>query len=197
MIGWNLTVVMLTACTALSKPEHFWHVVTINSSPPPPPPPPPPPNFHEIRIKYKTSHSLNALENVVWEMAAILNRPLYVYIVYLRLWNRNAITSHSFPHVRLATKTPSVHYGDVTMGAIASQITSFAIVNTTVYSDADQRKHQSSASLVFVSGIYRGPVNSPHKWPVTRKKFPTHDVIMVNDGLSIPPLKFFGAWICH
>ena len=42
-------------------------------------------------------------------------------------------------------------------------------VHSTVYSGADQRKHQSSASLVFVRGIYRWPVNSPHKWPVTRK----------------------------
>ena len=47
------------------------------------------------------------------------------------------------------------------MGAIASQITSLTIVYTTVYSDADQRKHQSSASLAFVSGIYRRPVNFP------------------------------------
>ena len=41
------------------------------------------------------------------------------------------------------------------MGAIASQITSLAIVYSTVYSDADQRKHQSSASLAFVWGIHR------------------------------------------
>ena len=39
------------------------------------------------------------------------------------------------------------------MGAIASQITSLTIVYSTVYSDADQRKHQSSASLAFVLGI--------------------------------------------
>ena len=64
------------------------------------------------------------------------------------------------------------------MGAIASQITSPTIVYSTVYSDADQRKHQSSASLAFVGGIHRGPVNSPHKWPVTRKMFPFDDVIM-------------------
>ena len=65
------------------------------------------------------------------------------------------------------------------MGAKASQITSLAIVYSTVYSGADQRKHQSSASLVFVRGIHRGPVNSPHKWPVTRKMFPFDDVIMI------------------
>ena len=64
------------------------------------------------------------------------------------------------------------HYTDVIMGSIASQITSLTIVYSTVYSDADKRKHQSSASLAFVRGIHRGPVNSPHKWPVTRKMFP-------------------------
>ena len=64
------------------------------------------------------------------------------------------------------------------MGAIASQITSLAIVYSTVYFDADQRKHQSSASLASAQGIHRGPVNSPHKWPVTRKMFSFDDVIM-------------------
>ena len=64
------------------------------------------------------------------------------------------------------------------MGTIASQITSLTIVYSIVYSDADQRKYQSSASLAFVRGIHRGPVNSPHKWSVTRKMFPFDDVIM-------------------
>ena len=64
------------------------------------------------------------------------------------------------------------------MDAIASQITSLTIVYSTVYSDADQSKHQSSASLAFVREIHRGPVNFPHKWPVTRKMFPFDDVIM-------------------
>ena len=40
-------------------------------------------------------------------------------------------------------------------------------------------KHQRSASLAFVRGIHRGPVYSPQKWPVTRKMFPFHDVIML------------------
>ena len=74
----------------------------------------------------------------------------------------------------------SVHDGDVIMDEKASQITSLTIVYSTVYSDADQTKHQSSASLDFVRGIHRGPVHSPHKWPVTRKIFPFHDVIMNN-----------------
>ena len=42
------------------------------------------------------------------------------------------------------------HYDDVRMGAIASQITSLAIVYSAFYSGVDQRKHQSSASLAFV-----------------------------------------------
>ena len=64
------------------------------------------------------------------------------------------------------------------MGTMASQITSLVNVYSTVYSVADQRKHQISASLAFVRRIHRGPVNSPHKWTVTRKMFPFDDVIM-------------------
>ena len=45
------------------------------------------------------------------------------------------------------------HYSDVIMGVIASQITSLPIVYSTVYSGADQRKHQSSASQTFVRWI--------------------------------------------
>ena len=73
------------------------------------------------------------------------------------------------------------HYDDVIMSAMASQITSLTIVYSTVYSGVDQRKHQSSAPLAFVRGIHRGPVNSPHKGPVTRKMFPFDDVIMHHD----------------
>ena len=72
----------------------------------------------------------------------------------------------------------SWHYNGVIMGTIASQITSLTIVYSTVYPDADQRKHQSSASLAFVRVIHRGLLNSPHKWPVTQKMFPFNDVIM-------------------
>ena len=46
-------------------------------------------------------------------------------------------------------------------------------------SGADERKHQSFATLAFVRGIHRWPGNSPHKRPVTRKTFPLDDVIMI------------------
>ena len=72
-----------------------------------------------------------------------------------------------------------IQYNDVIMGKKAPQITSVTIVCSPVYSGADQRKHQSSASLAFVQGIHRWPVNSPHKWPVTRKMYPFDDVTML------------------
>ena len=86
---------------------------------------------------------------------------------------------HNHHRRRLCALWVSWHYSDVITGTIASQITSLTTVYSTVYSDADQRKHQSSASLAFMRGIHRGAVNSPHKGPVTRKMFPFDDVIMI------------------
>ena len=85
-----------------------------------------------------------------------------------------------------------IHYDEVIMGAIASQITSLTIVYSTVYSDSDQRKHQSSASLAFVRGIHRGPVNSPHKWPVTWKMSSFDDVIMKDDAVRRTSYLYIG-----
>ena len=70
------------------------------------------------------------------------------------------------------------HYSDVIMSTMAPQITGLTIVYSTCYPGADQRKHQSSASLAFVRGIHRWPVSSPQKGPVTRKMFPFDDDIM-------------------
>ena len=55
---------------------------------------------------------------------------------------------------------------------------------------ADERKHQSSASLAFVRRIHRWPVNSPHIWPVTRKMFPFDDVIISH---ALPPDRVTGV----
>ena len=41
-----------------------------------------------------------------------------------------------------------------------------------------KEKNQSSASLAFLRGIYRWPVNSPQKRSLTRKTFPFDDIIM-------------------
>ena len=80
----------------------------------------------------------------------------------------NAPSSQQFYH----------HHIDVIMTTVASQITSLAVVYSIVYSDADERKHQSSASLAFVRGIHRDRW-IPRTKAVTRKMFPFDDVIMI------------------
>ena len=72
------------------------------------------------------------------------------------------------------------------MSTMASQIASLMIVYSTVSSGTDGRKHHISASLAFVRGIHRWPVNFPHKGPVTRKMFPFDDIIMNTLKLSAP-----------
>ena len=110
-----------------------------------------------------------SIDSVRTTITTAITTTTYMYIAHthgsIQRWHSNKITSRSLRWRQ--------------MGAIASQITSLSIVYSTVYSGADQSKHQSSASLAFVWGIHRGPVNSPHKGPVTRKMFPFDDVIMV------------------
>ena len=83
---------------------------------------------------------------------------------------------HTFQNVS-CSQFP-LHYNDVIMSAMASQITSLTIASSTVYSGTDQRKHQSSSSLAFERGIHWAPVNSPNKGPVTRRISSFDDVIM-------------------
>ena len=51
-----------------------------------------------------------------------------------------------------------LHYSDVIMSTMVSQITGVSMVCSTVYSGADERKHQSSTSLAFVRRIHRFPL---------------------------------------
>ena len=104
-----------------------------------------------VKFEYKRKHFVAEIENVVYKISAIFENKLS--------WNR-------------------YYYSDIIMSTMTSQITSLTIIYSTVYSCADQRKHQSSASLAFVRGLHRWPVNSPHKGPVTRKMFSFDDVIM-------------------
>ena len=60
------------------------------------------------------------------------------------------------------------------------QITGLMVHFSTVYSDADQRKYQSSASLVFVRGIHRWPVYDPQKKASNAEKFPFDDAIVIH-----------------
>ena len=78
-----------------------------------------------------------------------------------------------------------IHNSDVIMGAIAYEVTSLTIVYATFYSDTDQRKHQSSASLAFV----------PAKMASNAEKcFPFDDVIMNVSLLTIWLIGINGKW---
>ena len=87
------------------------------------------------------------------------------------------LVPHFFPFPWALTTKWHIHYSDVIMSTLASQITYMTIVWSTACSGIDQRKHQSSASLAFVKGIHQWLVDSPHKGPVTWEMCP-FDVIM-------------------
>ena len=90
-----------------------------------------------------------------------------------------------------------IHHSGVIMSPMASQITSLTIAYSTIYSVADQSKHQSSASLAFVRGIHRWPWNSLHKGPVTRKKFSFDDIIMMTCFMIIWVLPCLDATVSN
>ena len=56
--------------------------------------------------------------------------------------------------LQLANRLANIHYKDVIMGAMSFEISSLTAVYSTVYSGAGQRKHQSSASLAFVTSEF-------------------------------------------
>ena len=80
----------------------------------------------------------------------------------------------------------NVHYSDVIMSTMASQITSVSIVHSTVCSGADQRKYQGSTSLALCEG--NSPVTGefPTQRTVTRKFFPFGDAIMKHQHWVAP-----------
>ena len=56
------------------------------------------------------------------------------------------VCAHSYQKPSYALHYICLHYNDVIMSAMASQITSTTVLYSTVYSSAHQRKHESSAS---------------------------------------------------
>ena len=96
---------------------------------------------------------------------------------FRRNWNQSGECIKLAVILSLIRVIMNDHYNDVIMIAMAYQITSLTIVYSIVYSGTDKRKHQSSASLAFMRGIHRWPMNSPHKGPVPRKMFPFDDAI--------------------
>ena len=131
------------------------------------------------------NNALIAINNAIIIISAnqiTISRNRITEINFMECNNHREQRYESLLHFTDGQRDLSVsHYDDVIMDTIASQITSLTIVYSIVYSSTDLSKHQSSASLAFVWGIHRRPVNSPHKGPVTRKMFPFDDVIMPND----------------
>ena len=137
--------------------------------------------FSKFHALLKVKHYIGHISRIVGLIDVIFN------------WRRVSYVTLSFDHTHdlefsrsnfeiaswLLLVIHAIHYNDVIMSAMASQITSLTIVYSTVYSGADQRKYQSSASLAFVRGIHRLPVNSPLKGPVTWRMFPFDDVIVI------------------
>ena len=81
---------------------------------------------------------------------------------FLILWNYLLGSLNQFHFWRVSrTRWQRSHYSDIIMSAMASKITDVSIVCSVVCWGADQRKHQSSASLAFVRGIHRWTVCIP------------------------------------
>ena len=139
-------------------------------------------------------------DNISWNLAKINNDGIWAWVKQVSVSLDCAIRvmiirfNYIFVHYPLAfvhplhsiqclcfcqqVRSSVIHYSDLIMGTMASQINSLTIIYSTVYSGADQRKHQSSTSLAFVRRIHRWLVNSLHKWPVMRKMFPFDDAII-------------------
>ena len=145
----------------------------------------------------------NALENVVWEISAILSWPQCVLI---KTWNLiplydNLPTAHVGPvhptaQIHVYFLCASVHIPPFTQGLLEHSSKPETLRWRHNESDGVSN-HQHHDCLLnrlsrcrskktpklrvtdFVRGIHRWPVNSPHKGPVTRKMFPFDDVIMM------------------
>ena len=140
-------------------------------------------NFSTILIEiYTLSSNESAFGNVLWKMASIL-------VSASMCWGRNLSGNQAdIMAADVVASLLTMNYNDVIMSAMVSQISSLTIVYSTVYSVQIKEKKQSSASLAFVRGILRWPVNSPHKWPVTRQMFPFDDVIKLTQTVPCRPL---------
>ena len=120
-----------------------------------------------VRLEYEIGH-----KNTVWKWQSWKQYRLNMRMVITMVRKYGNGDNNAFKNDSDDKNDVWIwHYKSVILSSMASQITSLTIVYSTVHLGADQRKHQSSASLAFVRGIHRWPVNSSHKWPVTRKCF--------------------------
>ena len=97
---------------------------------------------------------------------------IYTLAVFYGMWYVCPVVTTITTTLRpIPNHVTTNHYKNVIMSAMSSQITGTYNACSSVCSGADQRTHQSSASLAFVRGIRRWPLDSPHKGPLRGKLF--------------------------
>ena len=119
-------------------------------------------------------------QNILYYLYTVMWDKVFIYILQMKASKFDPSRQDLQDIMRYISNTLQRRHN----GHDGYEITSIAIVCSTVYSGANQRKHQSSASLAFVQGIHRWPVNSSHKWPVMGKMFPFDDVITYDNIVS-------------
>ena len=152
-------------------------------------------NFSEILLEIPNF----SFERWHFERSSGKWRPFCLGLNVLNAFRIGFVVMHTLPLIMLnnllyipllgiAEITQNYHYKDIIMSAVASQITSLTIVYLSVSSGTDQRKHQSSASLVFVAGEF------PPQRASNAENIPFDDVIMFMEHLE-PVL--CQTWLIH
>ena len=120
------------------------------------------------------------IRQVWWHYYLILNTSNTITKYQLKVQGKTIYVYENwyYPLIIIEAISKLIHYNDVIMSTMASQVISLTIVYPTVNLGADKKTHQSSASLAFVRGIYQWPVNFWRKGPVAWKIFPFDDVMM-------------------
>ena len=112
----------------------------------------------QLTITQHNGLALNRRQAIIWTSVGVCYRLVYAPFCLKELTRSCVVICCSIRDLSIPLSSEYLscnHYSDVIMTTMASQITSLTVVYSTVYSDADQRKHQSSASLAFVWGIHR------------------------------------------
>ena len=141
--------------------SNMWQLLTRNNGT----------QFIDAYMHLKSSMIWSKNIKITKKSEEILCFTLYnLFKIQLKHHPRHQCTPHEqcFKFYHDNHNIPSIHFNDIIMSVMVSQITGLTIVNSTVYSGANQRKHQSSASLAFAWGN--------HRWPV--EMFPFDDVII-------------------
>ena len=107
----------------------------------------------------------NILVNNILDVEEHLSMTVFVAIIILYT-QYNPYNMHTI-----------MHYNDIIMGTMAYQITSLNIVYSTVYSGADQTKHQSFVSLALC-GEFTGTGEFPAQIASNAENVPINGVII-------------------